>query len=119
MTTTDGLSRGSRKVGIAQPLLDRLEVRKLEPRTFPWTLRAIAERNHPLSARRGECPKIEDLQDFLLTLCELGEEEVTLERLVARKPAPLYRLSPARARAAPNLGEVALAVLRTHVRVFE
>jgi len=119
MTTTNGLSRGSRKVGIAQPLLDRLEVRKLKPRTFPWTLRAIAERSHPLIARRGDCRKVEDLQGCLLTFCELGKEEVTLERLVARKPAPLLRLSPARAWAAPNLGEVAPAVLRTHVWVFE
>jgi len=119
MTTTNGLSRGSRKVRIAQPLLDRLEVRELEPRTFPWTLRAVAERSHPLSARRRECPKIEDLQGCLLTLCELGKEEVTLEGLIARKPTPLYRVSPARAWAAPNLGEVALAVFRTHVWVFE
>ena len=119
MTTTNGLSRGRRKVGIAQPFFDRLEVCKLEPRTFPWTLRAIAERSNPLSARRRDCLKVEDLQSCLLTLCELGKEEVTLERLLARKQAPLCRLNPARAWAAPNLGEMVLAVLRTHVRVFE
>jgi len=119
MTTTNRLSRGSRKVRIGQPLLDRLEVRKLERSTFPRTLRAFAERSHPLSARRRECLKIEDLQGCLLTLGELEEVEVALECLFARKPALLCRLSPARAWAAPILGEVALAVLRTHVRVFE
>ena len=119
MTTTKGLSRGSRKVRITQPLLDRLEVRKLEPTTFPRTLSAFAERSHPLSARRWELLKIEDLQGCLLTLCELEEVEVALECLFARKPALLCRLSSARAWAAPNLGEVAPAVLRTHVRVFE
>jgi len=115
MTTTKGLSRGSRKVRIAQPLLDSLEVRKLEPTTFPRTLSAFAERSHPLSARRRELLKIEDLQGCLLTLCELAKVQVALECLFARKPALLCRLSPARSWAAPNLGEVTPAVLRTYV----
>ena len=119
MTTTNGLSRRSRKGGIAQPLLDRFEVRKLEPRTLPRALRAIAEWSHPCSAGRGDCLQTEGLQDCLLALCVLGKGEVSLEGLLARKLAPLCCLSPARARAVPNLGEVAPAVLRTHVRVFE
>jgi len=119
MTTTKGLSQWCRKVRIAQPLLDPLEVCKLEPNTFPRTLMALAERSHPLSARRRECLKIEGLQSCLLTLCELAKVPVALECLFARKPALLFRLSLARAWAAPNLGEVAPVVLRTHVRVFE
>jgi len=117
--TTNRLSRGSRKVRIHQPLLDRLEIRKLEPSTFPRALMTLAERSHPLSARRRECLEIEDLQSCLLTLCELAKVEVALECLFARKPALLCRLSSARAWAAPILGEVAPAVLRTDVRVFE
>jgi len=119
MTTTKGRSRGSCKVRIAQPLLDRFEVRKLEPATFPRTLSAFAERSHPLSARRREFVEVEDLQGCLLTLYERAKVQVALECLFARKPALLCRLSPARSWAAPDLGEVAPAVLRTHVRVFE
>ena len=119
MTTTNWLSRGSRKVRIAQPLLDRFEVRKLEPRTIPRVLIATAEWRHPYSAGRGNCLQSEGLQDGLLALRVPGKGEVSLEGLLGRKLALLCCLSPARAWAVPNLGEVAPAVLRTHVRVFE
>ena len=119
MSTTNGLSRGSRKIRIAQPLLDRFEVRKLEPRTLPRAFRAIAEWSDPRSAGRGDRLQTEGPQGCLLALCVPGKAEVSLEGLLAREHAPLLRLSPARARAVPNRAEVGHPVLRTHVRVFE
>jgi len=119
MSTTNELSRGSRKIRISQPLLDRFEVRKLESRTLPRALRAIAEWSDPCGAGRGDFLQTEGLQDCLLAPCVLRKGEVSLEGLLAREHAPLFRLGPARARAVPNLVEVAHAVLRTHVRVFE
>ena len=119
MTATKGLSRGSRKGRIAQPLLDRFEVRKPEPRTLPRTLSAIAKWSHPCSAGRGDSLQTEFPQDGLLAPCVLGKGEVSLEGLLASKLAPLRCLGPARAWAVPDLEEVAPAVLRTHVRVFE
>ena len=110
MATTNRRNWGSHEVRIAQPLLDRFGVYELEPRTFPRTLRAIAEWGHPLSAGLRDLLETDDPQDRLLALCELGEEEVALEGLVAREPALLGRLSSTRAWAAPTLEEVAHAV---------
>ena len=119
MTATNVLSRGSRKGRVAQPLLDRFEVRKAEPRGLPRALSAIAKWFHPFGAGRGDCLQTERLEDGLLAACVLGEGEVSLEGLLASKLAPLCCLGPARAWAVPNLFEVAPAVLRTHVRIFE
>ena len=117
MTTTNGLNRGSLKVGILQPSLDRFQVRKCEPWTLPRTFGALAERGHPPTAGAGlgECLPTKDLQSFLRALRKLGGEQVSLQGLLARKPALLSRPRPARAWAAPNLGKVALAVLHAHV----
>ena len=119
MTTTNRRNWGSHEVRIAQPLLERFEVCELEPRIFPRTLRAIAEWGHPLSAGFRDRLETDDPQDRLFALCELGEEEVALEGLVAREPALLGRLSSTRAWAAPTLEAVAHAVFHAHMRVFE
>ena len=117
MTTTNGLNRGSLKVRILQPPLDRFQVRKFEPWTLPRTFSALAERGHPPTAGAGlrECLPTKDLQSFLRALCKLEGEQVSLQGLLARKPALLSCPRPARAWAAPNLGKVALAVLHAHV----
>ena len=117
MTTTNGLNRGSLKVRVLQPPLDRFEVRKFEPWTLPRTFSAFAEGSHPPTAGAGlgECLQTKGLQSFLHALCKLGEEQVSLQGLLARKPALLSRPRPARAWAAPNLGKVALTVLHAHV----
>jgi hypothetical protein len=112
MTTLNVLSRRSPKVRIPLPPLDRFQVRKLEPRTLPWTFRTLAERSHPPSVGLGECRLI---QGCLLAVCKLGGIQVSLQGLLARKPAALLRLRPARARAAPTQVKVALTVLRAHV----
>jgi len=117
-TTTNGRSWGCRNVGIERPLLERFEVRKLEARTFPWSLRAIVEWSHPCGAGH-EDRKVR--RTTRLGICVLGEVEVSLEGLVARELAPVGCLGSARAWAAPDVGEEALcgAVLHAHVRVLE
>jgi hypothetical protein len=115
MTTTNGLNRRSPKVRILQPPLDRFQVRKLEPWTLPRTLRALAERSHPPSAGFEDCLQTDDLQGSLLAVRKPGEEQVSLQGLLARKPTRLSLFRPARAWAAPTLLEVALTVLRTRV----
>jgi hypothetical protein len=123
MTTTNGLSQGSRKVRIAQPLLDRFKVRKLEPRTLARALRAIAEWSNPCGAGCGNCPsRPRTLRTASLHSCVFGKGEageVSLGGLLARELAPLCCLRPARAWAVQNLGEVGHVLLRTHVGVFE
>ena len=118
MTTLNVLSRRSPKVRIPLPPFHRFQVRKLEPRTLPRTFRTLAEPSHPPSAGL-RCRLTDDLQVCLLAARKLWGIQVSLQGLLARKPAILYRLLPARARAAPTLVKVALTVLRAHVRVFE
>jgi hypothetical protein len=119
MTTRNGPNWRSPKVRILQPPLDRFQVRKLELWTLPRTLGALAKRSHPLSAGFGDCLPTDDLQGCLLAVRKLGGEPVSLQSLLARKPARLSLLRPARAWAAPTLLKVALAVLRTRMRVIE
>ena len=110
-TTTNGRSRGCCDVGIERPREGRFEVRKLEARRFPWSLRATVEWSHPCGAGHEDCVETdsEGPQDHRPAICVLGEVEVSLEGLVARELAPVRRLGSARAWAAPDVGEEALA----------
>jgi hypothetical protein len=91
----------------------------MESRTVPRPLRALAETGHPRIARRGNRLEPEEPQDRVLATCVSREEEVPLERLVARELTPVCGARSARARAPPREREVALAVFHAHSRVFE
>ena len=64
----------------------------LVARTFPRTLRAIAEWSHPCGtgARHAALLETEGPQDRYLEFCVLGEVVVSLGDLVAREPSPCW-----------------------------
>ena len=121
MTALNALSGRSPKVRIPLPPLDRFQVGKLEPRILPRTFRTLAELVHPPSTglRVYRLADGLQLQGFLLAVRKRGCIQVSLQGLLARKPAAPLRLRPARARAVPTRVKVALTVLCAHVLVFE